>query len=300
MKTKALIVSLCFGLLGFNSQAQLLDKLKQRAKEKGLETREVSYDSTQVNTDVTYIEDKEINNVEDFFTTDVVMKLYDEDGNWVQTSYFDKETIAMRIEAQVSTKPAYQDRKGKFYGFNDEEGQYESMSLLPPSSMGFMMAGMIPQFYQLPQEPYLNAFKALSNLDLAVSYMVLELAFIYKPIHFEVDGNLYQKSTTPCGGSSCTKFIYKDPEYKGSYIVFDATGKLREFYIKTTQKQQSSGDTKNQTGKFIFSYKPVDVKLPDAVEQSLIPGPLGKILPIEKGLEPWKHNKRDKKKQKNN
>ena len=278
-----------------NAEAQLLDKLKKRAKEKGLQTREVSYDSSQINTDVTYVEEKEINSAEDFFTQDVVMALYDENEKWVQTSYFDKETIAMRIESKVSPKPLYQDRNGKLYSFSEEEDQYQSISLLPPSSMGFMMAGMIPQFYQLPQQPYLEAFDALAKQDLAVSYLVLELAFIYQPIHFEEDTNLYQKSSEACGDNTCTRFTYKDPEYKGSYIMFDAKGNLREFYIKTT-KNQPSDNNKNQTGKFVFSYKPVTVELPDAVEQSIIPGPLGKIIPIEKGLEPWKHNKKDKQK----
>ena len=296
MKLKLIFIPFLILLGVANGQAQFLKKLKERAKEKGLETREISYDSTAVNTNFSELPDeKEINTAEDFFTMDVVMKLYNEKGDWVQTSYFDKETFAMRIEAQVSPKPAYQDRKGKFYSYNEEAGRYESVSILPPSSMGFMMAGMIPQFYQLPQAPYLNAFKALADLDLAISFLVLEIAFIYEPSHFENDSNLYSKSTMACGEASCTKFSYQDPEYKDSYIVFDANGKLREFYIKTT-KQQSSGDNKNQTGKFIFSYKPVSVELPDAVEQSLIPGPLGKILPIEKGLEPWKHNKKDKKK----
>ena len=294
MKIKFVFMSFCCLILALNANAQLLDKLKERAKQKGLETRKVSYDSSQVNIDTIYVEEKEIKSTEDFFTMDVVMKLYDENGGWVQTANFDKEVIAMRTETKVSSKPVYHDKQGKFYAFNEEENQYESISLLPPSSMGFMMAGMIPQFYQLPQTPYLEAFEALSKLDVAISFYALELCFIYKPQHFEEDPDLYIKSSIPCGSGECTKFSYIDSDYKGSYILFDSRGKLREFYIKTS-RQQTYGDDKNQTGKFVYSYKPVTVQLPDAVEQSLVPGPLGKIIPLEKGLEPWKHNKKDKK-----
>ena len=175
------------------THAQLLDALKKRAQERGMETREVSYDSTAYDPNaVNYGEEREINSAKDFFTKDVVMKLYNE-GSLVQTAYFDKETIAMRTEAKINPQPIYHDRKGKFYAFNEERNRYESVSLLPPSSMGFMMAGMIPQFYKLPQDPYLNAFSALAKMDIAISFYVLELASIYKPEHFE-DTTPYTKS----------------------------------------------------------------------------------------------------------
>ena len=45
MKSK-LIHLMALLLLGTQVQAQLLEKLKERAKEKGLETQDVSYDST--------------------------------------------------------------------------------------------------------------------------------------------------------------------------------------------------------------------------------------------------------------
>jgi len=46
MRTKLFFITGLFFFSGFHAQAQLLDKLKQRAKEKGLQTREVSFDST--------------------------------------------------------------------------------------------------------------------------------------------------------------------------------------------------------------------------------------------------------------
>ncbi|GAA4269675.1 hypothetical protein [Hyunsoonleella aestuarii] len=276
-----------------------MDKLKQRAKEKGIKTSEnVTYDNSSYDPNLKTEDDDfealEINSPEDFFTMDVVMSLYNENGNLVQTSYFDKETIAMRTDSKVNPKPIYHDREGKFYAFNIEDNQYESMSILPPSSMGFMMAGMIPQFYKLPQNPYLQAFEALSKLDISISFYVMELSFIYKPEHFD-NNDFYIKTEVNYNGGMCIKYSYNDKDYNGSYIVFDKEDRLREFYINAPNNQ-ASNNNKNQTGKFIFSYNPVDVKLPDSVEQSLVPGPLGKIIPLEKGLEPWKHNKADKQK----
>jgi len=281
-------------------QAQLLDKLKQRADERGMETsQEVKYDSTaydpnMVTDDEDEYEDLEINSPEEFFNKDVVMALYNEKGVLVQTSYFDKEVIAMRTESETILHPIYHDRTGKFYAFDDEEGQYKNMSLLPASSMGFMTAGMTTQAYKLPPTPYYQAFEALSKLDIAMNFLILEMAFIYEPKHFEKN-DLYKQSEVSCGGNICTRFDYNDAEYIGSYIQFDLRGRLRELNIISTNSQFAD-DSKNNSGKFVFSYKPVTVKLPDAVEQSMIPGPLGKILPIEKGLEPWKHNKKDEQK----
>ena len=288
-------MSLCIGLL---SHAQLLEKLKQRAEEKGLETRAVSYDSTAYDPDdYAYEEEVEIKSASDFFTMDVVMALYDEDGNWIQTSYFDKETIAMRTEkTALGDKHIYHDRKGKFYAFDETEGQYKTMALLPASSMGMMTAGMTTQAYKLPPEPYLNAFGALADLDIALNFLILEMTFVYKPIHFE-DNEEYTKRTFPCNAGTCTLFNYTDPQYKGSYILFNEDDRISEISIKSTNSNFSNNE-RNQSGKFVFKYEPVDVTLPDAVEQSIVPGPLGKILPLEKGLEPWKHNKADK--QKNN
>lgn len=286
-----LIISL---FIGFQAQAQLLDKLKERAKEKGLETRDVSFDSTDNAKNRTTSNEKEelvINSAQDFFNKDVVMALYNAKGELVQTSYFDAETIAMRTETVVGGKPIYHDNKGKFYAYNEDENYYESMAILPASSMGFMTIGMITRGYKLPPEPYYDAFGKLSNLNVALNFIVLEMAFVYKPEHFEDDDNFsLQNITFP---DVCKRFNYNDPEYEGSYIQFDSKGRLMEFYVNSTNNQFND-DNKNPTGKFVFTYKDCSVKLPDAVEQSMIPGPLGKILPLEKGLEPWKYNKKDK------
>lgn len=295
MKPKLFIATLISVFIGFNAQAQLLEKLKQRAKEKGLETREVSYDSTAYDASKDHSDEEglEINSARDFFTNDVVMDMYNKDGQLVQTSYFDAETIAMRTENGVNPKPIYHDRKGFFYGYNNETARYEKVSVLPASTMGFMTAGLTTQVYKLPQEPYFEAFEALSQKDIALNFMVVELAFVYKPEHFENDEN-YRLQNVPCFPDVCKRFYYNDPEYEGSYIQFDDKGRLVEFYINSTNQQLA--DNKNPSGKFVYRYDKCDVQLPDAVEQSMMPGPLGKIIDLQKGLEPWKYNKKDKQK----
>lgn len=291
-------------LIAFNyhpAEAQLLEKLKQRAKEKGIETnKDVKYDSTaydpNLDTEDEEPEELVLSSPKDFFTKDVTMALYNDKGQLVQTSFFDADVIAMRTEMVANPKDIYHDSKGKFYAFNDDSGQYETMALLPASSMGFMTAGMTSQVYKLPPTPYFQAFEALSKLDIALNFLILEMAFVYEPKHFE-GNDLYQPSQVNCGGNSCTRFSYNDAEFAGSYILFDLKGQLRELYINSTNPQFTE-EGENPSGKFVFSYKPCTVELPDAIEQSMIPGPLGKIIDLDKGLEPWKHNKKDKKKQK--
>lgn len=295
MKTNLIITTVLLFGLGFNAHAQLIDKLKERAKEKGLETREISLDTTDNEKNRTKTSEEEelrVNSAKDFFNTDVKMSMYDENGQYIQTLFFDADVIAMRVESETQPKPLYQDSAGMMYAYNESEGYYEKASILPASSMGFMMAGMVPQAYKLPPEPYLEAFSALQELDLSISYLVLELAFIYKPHHF-TDDDYYIPEKVSCNGSNnCTRFNYKDPDYKGSYIEFDDKGRLSELYINAIKP--AIGE-ESSSGKFIYTYESCSVKLPDAVEQSMIPGPLGKMLNLERGLEPWKHNKKDKK-----
>ena len=308
MKTKLILISFMLLFTGFQVKAQLLKELKKRAEEKGLETREVSLDTTDNAKNRTTSYEKEdlvLKSAKDFFDQDVILKLIDEKGNLVQTNFFDSDVVAMRTEMNNNPNPIYHDSKGDFYAYNTD-GYYEKASILPPSLMGFMMAGMIPQAYNLPPEPYLEAFQALEEIDSGLNFLILEMAFIYKPGHF-TDNENYTSERVKCNGSSeCIRFNYNDPEYRESYIQFDEKERLYVLNIKTTKtfgnENQNSNAPKEQepsSGKYVYSYQECSVKLPDAVEQSLIPGPLGKMLNLEKGLEPWKHNKKDKKNQKN-
>ena len=311
MKLKVKLISISILLLfsGFQVEAQLLKELKKRAEEKGLETRDVSLDTTDNAKNRTTSFEKEelvLKSAKDFFNQDVVLKLIDDKGNLVQTSFFDSDVVAMRTETNNNPNPIYHDSKGDFYAYNTD-GYYEKASILPPSLMGFMMAGMIPQAYNLPQQPYLEALQALEEIDSGLNFLILEMTFIYKPSHF-TDNENYTPEKVNCNGSSeCIRFIYNDPEYRESYIQFDDKDRLHVLKIKTTKtfggnESQNSNAPKEQepsSGKYVYSYEECSVKLPDAVEQSLIPGPLGKMLNLERGLEPWKHNKKDKKKQNN-
>ncbi|MFL1013526.1 hypothetical protein [Flavisericum labens] len=294
MKTKIYILTALLLFIGKPMQGQLLEKLKERAKEKGIKTSDnVSYDSTaydpNLKTDTYEIEELELNSAKDFYNQDVVMALFN-DGKLVQTAYFDADVIAMRTEQIGQSYPIFHDDKGKFYAYSEDEGQYKTMKLLPTSSMGFMTAGMTTQAYKLPHEPYFNALTALEDIGSGLNFLVLEMAFVYKPEHFKNNPNYTLENITCLESKTCSRYNYNYQDYKGSYIQFDNQDRLVELYIVS-----SSAQLKDQpTGKFIFTYKSCKVKLPEAVEQSIVPGPLGKILPIEKGLEPWKHNKKDK------
>ena len=305
MKSTSIYILIFFLFSGFQTEAQLLDELKKRAKEKGLETRKVSYDTTDNAKNRTTSFEKEdlvIKSANDFYNKDIILKMIDDKGKLVQTLFFDKDVIAMRTEQSNNPNPIYHDSKGDFYVYN-EDGFYEKASILPSSLMGFMMAGMIPQFYNLPPEPYLEAFEALTNIDSGLNFLVLELAFIYKPTHF-TGNEKYTLERVKCNeASACIRFNFNDPDYAESYIQFDDKERLVVLNIKTTKtfggEQQDTNTSQKQepsSGKYVFTYQDCSVKLPDAVEQSLIPGPLGKMLNLERGLEPWKHNKKDKQK----
>lgn len=298
MKTILILVAGLFPFSGASVNAQLLEKLKEKAKAIKLPTREVSSDSTETANKGTASnagQELAINPARDFFTTDVVMRLYHETDAVIHTQHFDADVIAMRTEfPDTKQMPLFHDREGFVYAYNEGEGVYEKTAILPSSSMGFMMASIVPQFYKLPSEPYLEAYEGLQEKEIALNFMILELAFIYNPSHFEGDSD-YTPSKTRCNNSgNCTKFSYNDPEYPGSYILFDDQGRLSELYIHTTKPEVKEED--HPTGKFAYTYTDVRVKLPDAVEKSMLPGPL-KMLNLERGLEPWKHNEKDKEKE---
>ena len=297
MKSKINLTLIALFFLGLNSEAQLLEKLKKRMQEKGPVTKEVSYDTTKNSKNRTASNNDEelvINSAKDFFTTDVVMKMYYDNNAVIHTQYFDADKIAMRTEyPDQATKPLFHDREGFAYAYNEKSGSYEKSKLLSSGGMGFMTASMIPQAYKLPPKPYLDAFGKLHEKDITLNFLVLEMAFIYKPGDFE-NNSSYTPSKTRCNNSdNCIRFTYNDPQYPGSYIQFDDKGRLSELYINTINPEVKKED--HPTGRFVYTYEDVSVKLPDAKEQSMIPGPFGKMLNLERGLEPWKYNKKDKK-----
>ena len=301
MKNRIYIIFIPLLFIGLHAEAQLLDKLKKRADEKGLATREKSIDTSEnAKNRMAPGENAElvINTAKDFFTNDVVMKLYYKTNDVIHIQYFDADIVAMRTEMpDPAKKPLFHDSKGYAYAYNEKTLGYEKSKLMSSGMMGFMTAGLIPQYYKLPPGPYLEAFEKLEKNDLSLNFLILELAFIYKPDDFEVDPYYKPSRTRWNNFDSCIKFSYDDPEYPGSYIVFDKNGRLVELYINTIRPDIKEED--HPTGKFVYTYQDVNVKLPAAKEQSMIPGPFGEMLNFEKGLEPWKHNKKDKKKNNN-
>src|SRR6056300_1206407 len=212
MKTKIYILTALLLFIGKPMQGQLLEKLKERAKEKGIKTSDnVSYDSTaydpNLKTDTYEIEELELNSAKDFYNQDVVMALFN-DGKLVQTAYFDADVIAMRTEQIGQSYPIFHDDKGKFYAYSEDEGQYKTMKLLPTSSMGFMTAGMITQAYKLPHEPYFNALTALEDIGSGLNFLVLEMAFVYKPEHFKNNPNYTLENITCLESKTCSRYNY--------------------------------------------------------------------------------------------
>lgn len=81
MKPKLIYMSLALLFSGFQVEAQLLEKLKQRAEEKGLETNEVSYDTTDnaKNRSTSYQEEEMVvNSARDYFTKAATKLLFNQ------------------------------------------------------------------------------------------------------------------------------------------------------------------------------------------------------------------------------
>lgn len=87
----------------------------------------------------------------------------------------------MRTDLANGTKPVYHDDKGKVYAYNNDEGQYENIVLLPSSNMGFMVAGLTTQLYKLPHAPYFDALIALDKVGSGLNFLVLEMASSTSP-----------------------------------------------------------------------------------------------------------------------
>ena len=127
----------------------------------------------------------------------------------IQTEYFDADAIAMRTEfPEPAKKPLFNDSKGFFVPTTKLKEPMRNRNCCLQVGWGFMTAGMIPQAYKLPPEPYLDAYQKLEEKDINLNFLVLEMAFIYKPGDFE-DDSYYIPSKTKCNNSeNCTKFSY--------------------------------------------------------------------------------------------
>ena len=282
MKPKHIIGLLITLLFCFNAEAQLFNELKKRAEAKGKKTRKVAYDNSHYEPDVAE-EEVTLNSIKDFYNKDVVMTIFI-DGKKTQTAYFDADVTALKTDLNTEPHPVFHDEKGRTYGFSEEDNTYVVMEVLPQGFMGFMVAGLLPETYKLPSEPYMQAFQALQSIGAGLNYLTLDLAFVYKLSHFEGD-SYYTTSTVPCNTSKkCKRFSHNDPSYAGSYIQFDDQGRLNELYIDIHKHPQNY----QGASKILFEYTQCTVSLPAAKEKSMLPGGLDKIL-LNKGLQPSKN-----------
>lgn len=195
-----------------------------------------------------------------FYTADVVVRTSDSKGVG-SVYYFDSDAIAARGTSPKSDDPIFIDSEGFQYGYNKSNNRWEKTGLMRSDAMSFMMPMMSMGMLKLPAEPTLETSKRFKEQGLNMNtFQIVEWAFIYKPEHFRSED--YEETTVPCpdGGGTCPKFLYTDPEYKGSWVLFDDQGRLSEIYANVNT-QQAQGD-----GSYKFSYEPVTVSLPDAKE----------------------------------
>lgn len=278
MKAKLLLITICFSIAGFSAEAQILKKLKEKVEnttekvllkkteQKTEQVVENTIDSvanpqTKTNNKKGDNSAKLINTEakRSFYTTDVIVRTSDSKGKGSEY-YFDSDEIAARGVAPNSDKPIFIDSEGFQYGYNESERRWEKTGLMQSDAMSFMLPMMSTGILKLPAEPTLDASKKLKEQGLNMNtFQIVEWAFIYKPEHFRSED--FEETTAPCpNGGTCPKFLYTDPEYEGSWVLFDKQGRLAEVYANVNT-QQTQGD-----GSYKFEYSPVTVDLPYAVE----------------------------------
>ena len=283
MRIKIIILAV-FLFTGFNSEAQILKKLKktvEKTAEKVLvkkteETTEKAVENsidgvtnpksssgnTQAGSNVPTKEDPDANQAKlinteakrAFYTKDVIVTTSENDAAG-SSFYFDADNLAMRGMAPDTNEEMFTDSEGYQYAFNDSNNRWEKTGLMRGDAMSFMMPAMSMSLLQLPPGPMLDATdNAKANGMNLNTFMIVEWAFIYKPEHFRNEDYTESKVN---GGS---KFSYTDPEYKGSYVIFDSQDRLSQALIKTEMPEGV------KTGIFNFAYAPVQVNIPSAVE----------------------------------
>ncbi len=283
MKTKYVLLVISLIFICFSAEAQILKKLKKQIEnttEKVLlkKTDEkteqvvgntidsvVNPNSNQKNNippgETAKANEAKLINTEakrSFYTNDVIVKTSDSKGKGSEY-YFDSDELAARGLAP-NAKEIYIDSEGYQYAYNEHAGRWEKTGLMKSDAMAFMMPAMSMGILKLPAGPGLDASKKLKEHGLNLNtFQIVEWAFIYKPEHFR-NGDYEEISSACPGGGNCSKFIYKDPDYKGSWVLFDNQGRLSEIHAKVNT-QQVQGD-----GSYKFEYAPVSISVPEAVE----------------------------------
>lgn len=300
MKLKnILLIVACLAVVS-NTQAQLLKKLKKKAEQAAERTvlnktdeivskktektiddvtqgsNENKNNSSQKENTVEYANPSLAINTEAkkaFYTTDVKVISFDEEKQATITSFFDADAVAMQSNwiDQNTGKPqtSYHDSEGYFIAYNETEKRYNKTGLLAMEGMSMITPSMMASAYKLPQGVIWEAMEKMKNNGLKVyPFMHVDFPFVLKPEHFrasEVAGQ-YKESTQSCrGNSGCTKFSVVETGYQGSYILFDAGGRLVEINI-VIENDPNFGSGK---GKIEYFYEACSVNVPDAVEKKM-------------------------------
>ena len=254
-----------FLLLSFTiqTQAQIFNKLKKKIKEATGQT---------VNDEVKGNPNDALNKNTDakkaFFNEDMVIQLR-ENGNLNQTQYFDADEVAARVEQDDIERPGYIDSEGFIYTYN--EGEYTKSALVALQSQGLMAPSMMVETYKLPPEPFMAQFQKQTDLGMTANPFngIVEFAFIYKPDDFRYED--FKETKQKSKGKTYTKFEFlNEPGYEGSYVLFDNKDRLVEIFTKIGESKDNFeiGEMPRKKGEslMVYSYKPVDVKLPHARE----------------------------------
>ncbi len=283
MKIRILLLSICFLIYTPQAESQILKKLKKKVEkttervllnkteektEKVVEGAIDGTDNTTTN-DQNKAADTEKNSnsaklintdaKRSFYTSDVIVTTSDDKGKGSEY-YFDSDELAAKGLSPNSDKPVYIDSEGFQYGYNESANRWEKTGLMRSDAMSFMMPSMSMGILKLPVGPTMETSKKFKEQGMNMNtFQIVEWAFIYKPEHFRNAD--YKETTGPCpDGGSCPKFFYTDPDYEGSWVLFDEKGRLSEIYAEVnTQQMQGNGSYK-------FDYKPVSVSIPPAVE----------------------------------
>ena len=209
-----------------------------------------------------------------FYTHDVVIHTVNQKGE-TGSHYFDADELAMKGVTSTGENPIYIDSEAFQYAYNEHESRWEKTGLMQSDAMSFMVPMLSIGMVKLPPDPMLEAVDRFKEQGLRLNtFMIVEWAFIYKPDDFRMDG--YNERTVPCeDGGDCVAFDYEDPEYQGTYVVFDGQGRLAKIYARIDSQMTQ------EDGSFEFDYEtPVSVTIPSAVEVKM---PFQDIL--SKGLD---------------
>jgi hypothetical protein len=284
MKSLALKFLVAFFLFGFQAEAQILKKIKKKAEkaaenvllkkteEKTGQVVENAFDSiTNVPTNDKSKQSgisgasteansaKNINTgvKRSFYTSDLIITT-SENGNPGSSTFFDADELAMRGESPEG-KEIFTDSEGYMYSFNDRNKRWEKTGLMRSDAMSMVMPMTSLSIIKLPAGPMLDAIENFKEKGLNLNtFQLVEWAFVYKPEHFRVNG--YTESSVKCGNANCIKFTYT-LENKGSYVLFDEQERLKQVYALAEDQEGQIRE-----GIFNFSYAPVSVQIPAAVE----------------------------------